>query len=239
MRLIKTHAALVVWRIALLYVVLMLCRVVFYAYNSTLIGELPYEELWALLCGSFKFDTISIIYANALFILFSLLPLKVRERSWWKRTLYWYYVVVNSLLLVGLNFADTIYYHHAQKRLSAEAIFCSESGNSLQTVLASMAENWFLVLVGMAFVLVLAMGYCRKIRFKSLFNGVWYYISSVLVLLAAVALCMGGVRGGFSNQTRPIAVSDAAQYTPNEARAEMVLSNPFCILRTIGECDND
>ena len=67
MKLIKTHAALLVWRIILLYVVMMLCRAVFYAYNSTLIGELPYEELWSLLCGSLKFDTVSIIYANAIF----------------------------------------------------------------------------------------------------------------------------------------------------------------------------
>ena len=161
MKLIKTHAALLAWRIILLYVVMMLCRAVFYAYNSTLIGELPYEELWSLLCGSLKFDTVSIIYANAVFILLSLLPLKVRERSWWKRMLYWYYVVVNSLLLVVLNFADAIYFHYTQKRFSADEIFFAENDNSLQLILKFAAENWFMVLVGAAFILVLAMGYCR------------------------------------------------------------------------------
>ena len=234
MKLIKTHAALLAWRIILLYVVMMLCRAVFYAYNSTLIGELPYEELWSLLCGSLKFDTVSIIYANAVFILLSLLPLKVRERSWWKRMLYWYYVVVNSLLLVVLNFADAIYFHYTQKRFSADEIFFAENDNSLQLILKFAAENWFMVLVGAAFILVLAMGYCRKIRFKSLFDGLWYYVSSTMVLLVAVALCIGGVRGGFTKMTRPITVSNATLYTSNQARATMILSNPFCVLRTIG-----
>ena len=234
MKLIKTHAALVIWRIILLYVVMMLCRAVFYAYNSALIGELPYDELWSLFSGALKFDTVSIIYANALFVLLSLLPLRVRERSWWKRVLYWYYVVVNSVLIVGLNIADTIYYHYTQKRFSADEIFFADNDNSLQLVLKFAVENWFLVLVGAAFILVLAMGYCRKIRFKSIFAGVWYYLSSTLVLVVAMALCVGGVRGGFTKMTRPITLSNATLYTANNARATMILSNPFCVLRTIG-----
>ena len=186
------------------------------------------------MCGSLKFDTVSIIYANAVFILLSLLPLKVRERSWWKRMLYWYYVVVNSLLLVVLNFADAIYFHYTQKRFSADEIFFAENDNSLQLILKFAVENWFMVLVGAAFILVLAMGYCRKIRFKSLFDGLWYYVSSTMVLLVAVALCIGGVRGGFTKMTRPITGSNATLYTSNQARATMILSNPFCVLRTIG-----
>ena len=96
MKFFKTHVALLIWRIILLYVVLMLCRLLFYAYNSTLIGEIPFSEWWSLVCGSLKFDTVSILYANALFILLSLIPLRVRERRWWRRIKAWYYVVVNS-----------------------------------------------------------------------------------------------------------------------------------------------
>ena len=69
MRIFHTNTLLTAWRILLLYVVLMLCRVVFYLYNSELIGALPREEWWSLLCGSLTFDTVSILYANAVFIL--------------------------------------------------------------------------------------------------------------------------------------------------------------------------
>ena len=61
MKFLHTHTLLTVWRICLLYIVLMLCRVVFYLYNSALIGPLPEAEWWSLVCGSMKFDTVSIL----------------------------------------------------------------------------------------------------------------------------------------------------------------------------------
>ena len=101
MKIFHTNTLLTAWRILLLYVVLMLCRVVFYLYNSELIGALPREEWWSLLCGSLTFDTVSILYANAVFILLAMLPLHLREKSWWQAMMYWYYVVVNALLVRG------------------------------------------------------------------------------------------------------------------------------------------
>ena len=77
MKIFRSNTLLTAWRILLLYVVLMLCRVVFYLYNSELIGALPREEWWSLLCGSLKFDTVSILYANAVFILLFIFQAKI------------------------------------------------------------------------------------------------------------------------------------------------------------------
>lgn len=234
MKIFKTHVALLIWRIILLYVVLMLCRLLFYTYNSTLIGEIPFSEWWSLVCGSFKFDTVSILYANALFIILSLIPLRVREKSWWRRIKAWYYVVVNSLLIVVTNLADAIYFHYTQKRFTADEIFFADNDNSAMLVLKFAAENWYIVLFGIAMIIMLAAGYWRKTREWSMLNGVWYYIGSTVIFVAAMGLCVGGVRGGFTKMTRPITMSNATLYTADNMRATMILSNPFCILRTIG-----
>ena len=186
MKFFKTHVALLVWRIILLYVVLMLCRLLFYVYNITLIGEIPFSEWWSLVCGSLKFDTVSILYTNALFILLSLFPLRVRERRWWRRIKAWYYVVANSLLIVVTNLADAIYFHYTQKRFTADEIFFADNDNSAMLVLKFAAENWYIVLFGIAMIVMLAAGYWRKTREWSIFNGVWYYIGSTLVLVLAL-----------------------------------------------------
>lgn len=234
MKFFKSHLALLIWRIILLYVVLMLCRLLFYAYNSTLMGEIPFSEWWSLVCGSFKFDTVSILYANALFIILSLVPLRVRERRWWRRIKFWYYVVVNSLLLVVTNLADAIYFHYTQKRFTADEIFFADNDNSAMLVLKFAAENWFVVFIGVAFIIMLAAGYWRKTREWGMFEGVGYYIYSTLIFVAAIGLSVGGIRGGFTKMTRPITMSNATLYTADNMRATMILSNPFCILRTIG-----
>ena len=233
MRIFRTHTPLLVWRVVLLYVVLMLCRVVFYIYNRALIGPLPADELWSLVCGSMKFDTVSILYANAVFILMSVVPLHLRERGWWQKMMYGYYVVVNGLLVVAVNVADAIYFRYTQKRFSADEIFFADNDNSLQLVLKFAAENWYMVLAGVALIALLMVGYRRKVKVEVVFAGVWYYIAGLFAMLIAVGLAVGGVRGGYTKMTRPITISNATLYTADNARATMILSNPFAILRTI------
>ena len=53
-RLLHTPTALLLRRIALLYAVLMLCRVIFYLYNAQLLGPLSWGELGQLLAGRRK-----------------------------------------------------------------------------------------------------------------------------------------------------------------------------------------
>ena len=233
MRLLRTHTILTLWRIALLYVVLMLCRAVFYIYNVALIGPLPREEWWSLLCGSLKFDTVSVLYANAVFILLSMVPLRLRDRGWWQGVMYWYYVVVNALLVVAVNLSDAIYFRYTQKRFSADEIFFANNDNSLQLVLTFASENWHVVLAGVMLITLLAVGYRRRVRVENIFAGAWYYGVGAVLFALTIGLAIGGIRGGFTKMTRPITISNATLYTPDNARATMILSNPFSILRTI------
>lgn len=234
-RLLHTPLALLVWRIVLLYAVLMLCRTAFYLYNAAVLGPLTWAEAGPLLAGALKFDTASIIYADGAFILLSLLPLRLRERRWYRAVQFWYYVAVNAVLIAATNLADTVYFRYTQKRFTADEIFFADNDNSLQLVGKFMAENWYLVLLWIALIVLLAWGYRRKVREESLFNRGWaYYIGNTAVLAAAVGLSIAGVRGGMTRMTRPITLSNATLYTADSGKANLILSNPFCILRTIG-----
>ena len=234
-RLLHTPLALLVWRIVLLYAVLMLCRTAFYLYNAAVLGPLTWAEAGPLLAGALKFDTASIIYADGAFILLSLLPLRLRERRWYRAVQFWYYVAFNAVLIAATNLADTVYFRYTQKRFTADEIFFADNDNSLQLVGKFMAENWYLVLLWIALIALLAWGYRRKVREESLFNRGWaYYIGNTAVLAAAVGLSIAGVRGGMTRMTRPITLSNATLYTADSGKANLILSNPFCILRTIG-----
>ena len=234
MKILKTHTALLLWRISLLYVVLALCRLLFYVYNSSIVGPIAGSDVGSLVRGSLLFDNVSILYANAIFVVLSLVPLHLREKRWWQAIMYWYYVVVNSLLLVALNIADAIYFRYAHKRFTADDFFFAENDNSLQLALKFALENWPMVLAGVALIALIVVGYGRKREPRSIFSGVWYYLASVVVLALAAGLSIGGIRGGFTKMTRPINLTNATLYTPDNMQATMILSNPFCVLRTMG-----
>ena len=234
-RLLHTPLALLVWRIVLLYAVLMLCRTAFYLYNAAVLGPLTWAEAWPLLAGALKFDTASVVYADGVFILLSLLPLPLRERCWYRAVLFWYYVAVNAVLVVATNLADTVYFRYTQKRFTADEIFFADNDNSLQLVGKFMAENWYLVLLWIALTALLAWGYRRRVREESIFSRGWaYYIGNTVIFAAAAGLSVAGMRGGMTRMTRPITLSNATLYTADSGKANLILSNPFCILRTIG-----
>ena len=234
-RLLHTPTAMLLRRIALLYAVLMLCRVIFYLYNAQLLGPLSWGELGQLLAGSLKFDTASVVYADGVFVLLSLLPLHARERKWYRRLLFWYYAVVNAVLVVAVNMADCVYFRYTQKRFTADEIFFADNGNSLQLVGKFMAENWYLVIAAAALTALLVWGYGRKIREESLLSRGWgYYAGGTAIFAVATGLCIAGMRGGMTRMTRPITLSNATLYTADSGKANLILSNPFCILRTIG-----
>ena len=101
----------------LLYVVLMLCRVIFTLYNSSIFGSIEWNEIGKLIYGGLRFDTISICYAFGLWIVLSLLPLHLREKRWYSKTLFWYYAIVGAFC-VAVNIADAVYFRYTEKRFT-------------------------------------------------------------------------------------------------------------------------
>lgn len=175
--------------------------------------------MWQLLAGSLKFDTVSVIYANGVFILLALLPLHVRERGWYRKLMYWYYVAVNAVLVVAVNMSDCVYFRYTQKRFTADEVFFADNSNSVQLVGKFMAENWYLVLVAAALVALLAWGYGRKVREESLLSRGWaYYVGSTVIFATGAGLSIAGMRGGMTRMTRPITLRTPPSIPTTAAR---------------------
>ena len=225
---------LTLWRTALLFVVLMLCRVAFTLYNLEIFGSFEWDEIPKLIYGGIRFDIISFCYAFCLWIIFSLFPLRVREKRWYSNALYWYYVMV-GFICVAINISDAIYFRYTQKRFTAEEVLFADNSNSAQLIVKFAVENLHLVLFGVALVALLAWGYRRKIQPVTLFKRWHFYIANTAVLCLTLLLCVAGIRGGLSRMARPTAIPYSLKFAKSSDKANIVLSNPFCILRTIGD----
>ncbi len=232
----RPHSALtmLVWRIALVYIVLFLCRAVFYLANAAAIGPLAWSELGQLAAGAWRFDTASVVYADGAFVLLSLVPFRFRERRWWRRIQFGYYLAANSLLVAALNLSDAVYFRYTQKRITADEVFFADNSNTASLLLKFTAENWAVALCFVLITLLLAVGYRYRKPIRSRLHGAAFYAANTLVLGVAAGLCIAGARGGMTRMTRPITLSNAALYASDNARANLILSNPFCVLRTAG-----
>ncbi|MBR2962484.1 MAG: LTA synthase family protein [Alistipes sp.] len=223
-----------IYRIVLIYALFMVCRIVFTLYNLSAFGEFEGSEIWDLVVGGLRFDTISIAYAFSLWALMAFLPLKIRSERWYRNAMFGCYMVVVAIC-VAVNFADAIYFRYVQKRFTAEEIFFADNSNSLQLIGKFAIENLHLVAIGIALILVVGWAYRRNKVPMVLLRGIYYYIGSLLLLLVVVAIAIGGIRGGWTRMARPTAIPYSLKFARTGAKANIVLSNPFCIIRTAGD----
>lgn len=255
-RLLATRTAISLWRMAMIYIAMQLCRIIFYIYNKELIGEIAQDEIWPLFKGAILFDNASIVYSLALFMVITCLP--VGERIWnsrWYRITTFVTYIIPVAVMLAINLGDAVYFHYTQKRFTADEIFFANNDNTTQLMFQFMAENWYLVLIFIALIAAIAYGYrlgfqARDIAtmperdntergiaawFKgrvigriALFGFVRMAIFALMVLYGVYA-----IRGGLTRMTRPITLSNSMLYTVSPNKANLILSNPFCIVRTM------
>ncbi len=221
-------------RLLVVYAVLFLCRVEFYLMNTDSLGAVSAGELFALFRGTLVFDTASVLYVNGLFIFLSLLPFRFRERRWYQRMLFWLFTAVNSAVIL-LNLADSVYFHYAKKRFTADEFYFAGNDNNANLFFKFAADNWYLVILAVLLIWGMVRVY-RRIEYRPtrIRNPFVYFGVNLLLLAGTAGLSVGGIRGGFTRAVRPITLSNAAQYATTHQKASLILSNPFCVLRTLG-----
>lgn len=235
-KILQNDLTTLVLRLLPLYGCILVTQAAFYGYNRMLLGSLTWSEIPMLLAGSLKFATASIFFLNTPFILMSLLPFRFREKSGYQKALFWIYVITNSLGLVALNLSDVVYFRYAFKRITSEEMhFFRENDNTFDILFKALGENWYLVLLAAALIFLLVFVYKRiKYHPTELTNKWLYYGVGTLILALAVPLWILGIRGSTDKKAFPISIGNAAYYTQSPQKAALVLSNPFCLFRTIG-----
>ncbi len=240
----KSDIAVLLKRLAVVYLACIICQVIFYYYNFDLLGSIYRRELRGIFQGALVFDTVSVLWINAPLILLSLLPLRLRERHWYQNTLLGIFYAAGAALIL-LNFADMVFFHQTNKRLTYEVLAGSDLKHAFDLVVAFGKKNWYmLALAGVLIIGLVSLGRIsagrrgEDLRFgvpktpvKSPLN---YLLVNTAILVAALGLTWVGIDSGFSSH-RPLKMSDAISYTASPQKANIVLSNPFCIIRTWGK----
>lgn len=230
---LKNEVATLVLRLLLVVAVMWILRVAFYLYNIDVLGAITWSEIPALFKGAFIFDSANMAYTFGLFVIVSLLPFRFRQHRIYQKTLNWLFILLITVLTFW-NLSDTIYFHFTRRRSTIDELSGAGENNALKSMIQAATENWAMVI----FWIVLMAGIIylyRKIKSHNLkINGARYYLINSAIFVIAIFALVTAMRGGIGRAIRPITISNAAQFASTPLKANVVLSNPFCILRTMG-----
>lgn len=219
--------------LVLLMLLYMLCRVTFYVYNQEFFPGMTVARFARIMLGGMRFDLSAILYLNSLFILLLIIPFSFRFRPVYHLVVKWLFIVVNALGLAA-NVTDTIYYEYTLRRttLSVFRQFENEK-NGGRLLLTFLIDYWYALLFW-ALLVWLMFFLFKKIRIEGpqLKDKRVSYIAGTIAMLVIVGLVVAGMRGGFGESTRPITLSNAAEYAATPKDINLVLNTPFALLRT-------
>lgn len=223
-------------RVVLLYLMYALCRILFYVYNSSLIGTIEFSDIAGILQGSFIFDSVSVFYINMPFLILSLIPFRLRENRGYQKVLFYLFVVTNSLALL-VNFADIFYYEFKMGRIASDDLVYTGESNSGDLLISFMRDYWYGFLLYVALIWIFIKGYRRIAYIPTPNMGVkGYRVGATVLLSISLVMSIFFIRGSnFSPATFPIAMSDATLFVKKPAYSSLILSNPFCLIRTLGK----
>ncbi len=217
----------------LMMVLYTVCRVVFYFYNVEFFPDMTFARFGKIMIGGLRFDLSAILYLNSLFILLIVIPFPFRFREGYRTVLKYLFLVVNSLGL-AVNIADTVYYPYTLRRTTLSVLKQFENEqNTAGLIFRFMLDYWYALLFWILLVVVMAKVYgLIKIEGPTLKNKIVSYVAGVIAILVIAGLVIAGMRGGFGESTRPITLSNAAQYATNPKDVNLVLNTSFALLRT-------
>ena len=120
----------------------MVVRVLFFAYNYKLIKINSISDFIKYAYYGLAFDTTAILYANALFIIFSVLPLVINTKKGYQRFLFYLYFITNFIAF-STNFIDFIYYKYSFNRSTRASLdTVSNESNKTNLFLGFIVNYW-------------------------------------------------------------------------------------------------
>lgn len=232
---IKTPVGAGVVNIAMAYVAMMLTRIIYFVENwSSFAPYMSWDLAGSMLHGALVFDTSTIIYMNALYLVLLFLPWHKKETVGFQRLLKWLYFIPNGIAIAA-NLADSVYFTYTGRRTTATVFgeFANE-GNILSILGTEVVNHWYLTL---AFIIIIAVMWKWFQRpMPSIAKPKWrYYTLQILSLIILVPAAIIGVRGSVTAGTRPITISNANEFVNRPIETAVVLNTPFSVIRTLGK----
>lgn len=231
------HLVVLIYRIALSYLLFFVARLLFYLLNYSYFESMTLSQLTRAWYGGLRFDTASVLYLNTLFITLSLLPFRFREQRIYQHCVNAAWYIPNLLGLIA-GIADAVYYPFTLKRTTAD-VFSEFDNEGPGIFLHLLVQYWPITLLGILLSLLFIILY-RRIRIAQWVAGKltsWqYYTIHTALLLIAIFITIGGFRGfNFSRYLRPLSIGHANAYVDRIEQRSLVLNTPYCLIRTLGK----
>lgn len=200
-------------RVALTLMFFSICRLLFYASNSTI---LPAATALDFFYG-LRFDLSAAMYVNLILWFSYIFPLPIRTQKGYLLFQKTTFIVFNFIAL-GFELGDIGYFRFANRRmvLSDFALF----KNTLDMFPKLLAEYWYLVILGMGSFFVFNVLYKKTTLTSSPQKTFWQ--SQIAVFLIGIGLFLVAARGGL--QHRPLTPLSSAEFA-SDLRLMPVVSN--------------
>ena len=222
-------------RLLLVFALYTITRFLFYVLNPSLFADMEAGYLATLMYRGLRFDASAIAYTNSLVILMHILPFRFRYNRGYQKVVSIVFYIVNTIAIT-LNMIDVVYYRFTMKRTST-GVFQEFENENPANFISFLWDYWYITLIVIALVLLMV-GVYKKIRvdrsYMKLRNYIYYPLG--LILMAIIGYyTVGAMRGGYTAGTRPITLSNAAEFVRKPEHRSIVLNTPFSIIRTIGK----
>ena len=222
-------------RLLLVFAFYTITRLLFYALNQSLFADMDTAYLINLMYHGLRFDASAIAYTNSLVILMHILPFRFRYNKGYQKATSIVFYVVNAIGIT-LNMIDVVYYRFTMKRTTT-GIFQEFENENPFSFFSFILTYWYITLIVVALVLLLIWLH-RKINARQSFvrlSNYIYYPLGIALMSFVVYYTVGAMRGGYTPGTRPITLSNAAEFVRKPEHRSIVLNTPFALIRTIGK----
>ncbi len=209
-------------------------RIAFFLFNTDFFPDMTWSRMLLVMGGGLRFDLAATLYSNSLFILLLIVPLALRFKSFYRKMVFWAFVVFNSIAM-AVNSADIIYYRFTLRRTTLSVLDQFENETNLGSLFFQfIIDYWYVFLFFVALVALLVVGARKLISYEGpqLKKPIAFYGFGIVGFLLSIGLFIGGARGGFRESTRPITLSNAAAYATEPKDVNLVLNTPFALMRT-------
>lgn len=223
------HVILLFTRLAILLLVYTVCRLLFFAFNHTYFSDTGIGDLLLFHLAGLRFDLPAIIVINAVYIIAQLLPLKIRYKEAYQKSLAILFYVTNSIGILA-NCIDLAYFHFTFKRTTADALAFFVMGEDLGNLMPVFLKDYwyvFLIWIGLTALVIWLYRRTKKLRCE---DSPGWHLKQSAVFAVALALLLLGYRGGF--QLKPVSIISAGEYT-DAKHIPLIVNTPFTIIKTL------
>ncbi|MCR5314213.1 MAG: LTA synthase family protein [Bacteroidaceae bacterium] len=215
-------------------VCLIICRIAFMLENWGRFSDINIADMAKIYQGGIRFDWATICYVNILYIVFVTIPIPLLKKDRYQQTTKVIFIITNALCWMA-NLMDAVYFQFIGRRCTS-SVFTEFKNDNVTGVLGiEFLNHWYFIVL---FILMLwgmwkfyqhpTFGNTEKLNWR---DGV----QAMIGLIVSTIIIIGGIRGGFDPELRPLNNKDAKEYTAKPVHSALVLNTPFSIIRTIGK----